>query len=135
MLGFLLELLLQLFAEALFQFIAELLLELGFEAIADSLRRGRSANPVFAAIGLLIIGTAAGFISCWLLPTPLFRPVPHMPRLSLILSPLATGAAMHEFGAWRRRRGGDPSLLATFWGGALFAFAMGVARAVCFARA
>ena len=135
MLAFLLELLLQLLVEALFQFVAELLLELGFEAIAHSVRRGRCANPVFAAVGLFIIGGLVGFVTCWVLPNPLLRPVPHFPRLSLVLAPLATGAAMRAFGAWRRGKGGDPSLLATFWGGALFAFAMGVARALCLARA
>jgi hypothetical protein len=38
---------------------------------------------------------------------------------------------MHVYGSWRRRRGGDPSLLATFWGGATFALAMGLARSTC----
>jgi hypothetical protein len=39
------------------------------------------------------------------------------------------------FGQWRRRRGGDPTLLATFWGGALFAFAMAAARWLLIGRA
>ena len=134
MLGFLAELLLQLLFDALFQLLAEVLFELGFEAIAHSLRRGRSANPVLAAVGLLIIGAAAGFVTCWLLPDPLFRPVRHFPWLSLVLAPLAAGSAMHVLGSWRRRTGGDPTLLATFWGGALFAFTMGAARAVCLGR-
>lgn len=134
MLAFLLELLLQLLVEALCQFVAELLLEFGFEAIAHSVRRGRSAYPVFGAVGLFIIGGLVGFVTCWVLPNPLLRPVPYVPRLSLVLAPLATGAAMHAFGTWRRRRGGDPSVLATFWGGALFAFAMGVSRTACLAH-
>src|SRR4030095_15918527 len=74
MLAFLLELLLQLLVEALFQFVAELLFELGFEAIAHSVRRGRSANPVFAAVGLFIIGGLVGFVTCWALSHPLLRP-------------------------------------------------------------
>lgn len=135
MLAFLLEIVLQLLVEVLVQFFAELLLELGFEAVAHSIRRGRLANPVLAAVGLLIIGAAAGFVSCWILPRPLFRPVPHFSGISLVLAPLATGAAMHAFGCWRRRGGGDPSLLATFWRGALFAFAMGLAPWVCVTRA
>src|SRR6266849_3961780 len=110
MLGFILELLLELLAEILLQLFAELLFELGFQSVAHSVRRGRTANP-------------------------LLRPVPLFPKLSLVLAPLATGAAMHVYGSWRRRRGGDPSLLATFWGGAIFALAMGLARSVCTPRA
>ena len=135
MLAFLLEILLQLLVEAFFQFLAEILLELGFEAIVHSIRRRRSANPPLAAVGLLIIGAAAGFLSCWVLPNPLLRHLPYFPHISLLLAPLATGAAMHAFGSWRRRQGGDPSLLATFWGGALFAFAMGLVRSICVTRA
>src|SRR6266508_501864 len=104
MLGFILELLLELLAEILLQLFAELLFELGFHSVAHSVRRGRTANPLLAAIGLFI-------------------------------TPLGTGAAMHVYGSWRRRRGGDPSLIATFWGGVMFALAMGLARSVCSPRA
>ena len=134
MLAFLLEILLGLLVEVLLQFLAQLFVELGFEAVAHSIRRGRSANPALAAIGLLIIGATGGVVSCWLLPGPLLQPLPHFPGISLVLVPLATGAAMQAFGSWRRRRGGDPSLLATFWGGGLFAFAMGLARWLCVTR-
>jgi len=51
-----------------------------------------------------------------------------------VLAPLATGAAMHAFGARRRRRGRATSGLATFWGGAAFAFTMALARWLAVAR-
>jgi len=135
MLGFILELLLELLAEILLQLFAELLFELGFQSLEHSVRRGRTANPLLAAIGLFIIGAVAGFVTCWILPHPLLRPVALFPKLSLVLAPLATGASMHVYGSWRRRKGGDPSLLATFWGGATFALAMGLARSMCTPRA
>ncbi len=135
MLGFILELLLELLAEILLQLFAELLFELGFHSVAHSVRRGRTANPLLAAIGLFIIGALAGFVTCRILPHPLLRPVALFPKLSLVLAPLGTGAAMHVYGSWRRRRGGDPSLIATFWGGVMFALAMGLARSVCSPRA
>jgi hypothetical protein len=134
MLAAILELLLQLLAEILLQLFTEVLFELGFASLAHSLRRGRSANPILAGIGLCIVGSAAGFITCWVFPKPLVRPARLLPGLSLVVAPLATGAAMHVYGSWRRGRGGDPTLLATFWGGAIFAFAMGLARAVCITR-
>jgi len=64
MLGFILELLLELLAEILLQLFAESLFELGFQSLAHSVRRGRTANPLLAAIGLLIIGAVAGFVTC-----------------------------------------------------------------------
>jgi hypothetical protein len=51
-----------------------------------------------------------------------------VPGVSLVLSPLSAGLVMKAFGDWRRRRGGDPSFLATFWGGALFAFSFALVR-------
>jgi hypothetical protein len=50
--------------EVLLQFLAQLFVELGFEAVAHSIRRGRSANLALAAIGLLIIGATGGVVSC-----------------------------------------------------------------------
>jgi hypothetical protein len=134
MLGLVVELLLQLLGEAILQLLAEVLLELGFQGLAHSVRRGRLANPVLAGIGLVIIGAIVGFVTCWLFPGPVLHSAPRRPWVSLVLAPLATGAIMHALGSWRRRRGGDPTLLATFWGGALFAFAMSAVRAVCLAR-
>jgi hypothetical protein len=134
MLGAILEVLLQLLVEILLQIFAEVLFELGFASLAHSVRRGHSANPILAGLGLCIVGAVAGFISCWVFPEPLVRPARLLPGLSLVSAPLATGAAMHVYGSWRRERGGDPTLLATFWGGAIFACAMGLARAVCIAR-
>jgi hypothetical protein len=134
MLAAILEVLLELLAETLLQLFAEALFELGFESLAHSVRRGRSSNPILAGIGLCIVGAAAGLVSCWGFPKPLVQPARLLPELTLVLAPPATGGAMHIYGSWRRRRGGDPTLLATFWGGAIFAFAMGLARAVCITR-
>src|SRR5438094_10052894 len=100
MVEFLVELLLGVLGDALFQFGTELLLEFGWETIAHSLRRGRSANPILAGVGLLLIGAVVGLVTCWLLPHPLFQPVQYFPRLSLVLAPIATGAAIHAFGVW-----------------------------------
>src|SRR6266545_1966198 len=81
MLGFILELLLELLAEILLQLFAELLFELGFHSVAHSVRRGRTANPLLAAIGLFIIGALAGFVTCRILPHPLLRPAAEPARL------------------------------------------------------
>ena len=129
--GFLLELLVGLLFELVLQVVTEVLLALGISSIEHSMRRSRAANPVLAATGLVIVGAAIGVLTCWLLPGPLVKPTRYTPWPGLLVAPIGTGAVMHALGAWRRRNGGDPSVLATFWGGALFAFAMEAARVLC----
>ncbi len=50
------------------------------------------------------------------------------PGASLVVSPILNGLLMHYFGAWRTPRSGPPSFIATFWGGALFAFGFAAVR-------
>ncbi|MGC9971067.1 MAG: hypothetical protein ABSE56_10785 [Bryobacteraceae bacterium] len=106
-----------------------------WKPIAHAFRRSRLANPVLAGIGILVLGAAAGFLTAWLLPHRLLPMTSSLRGISLLVAPLCTGWIMHLFGRWRRQRGGDPSLLATFWGGALFAFAMATVRWVLVGRA
>jgi len=35
---------------------------------------------------------------------------------------------MEQYGQWREENGGERSFIATFWGGALFAFSMALVR-------
>ncbi|HTQ58409.1 MAG TPA: hypothetical protein VMI94_28300 [Bryobacteraceae bacterium] len=72
-----------------------------------------------------VIGGIAGCASALAFPHAL---VPRMEGAGLILSPLAAGIAMHFLGLWRREQGSYPSLLATFWGGALFGLAAAIVR-------
>jgi len=130
----LLEALLELLLEAALQLLAEVAFELGLESLGHAFRRSRSANPVLSVLGLFIAGAATGLLSSWLLPHRLFHPTRGVSGISLLLAPLASGAAMHAFGSWRRGRGGDPSFLATFLGGSIFAFAMALARWWCITR-
>ena len=127
-----LELILEILAWLLFELVlpvlAEVAIDLGFESIAHAARRGRAASPLLAGIGLFLLGAMIGFASSLVAPHRVWRPLLHPSGISVVLAPLANGAVMQLFGAWRRSRGGDPSLLATFWGGALFAFGLALAR-------
>ena len=130
LIGIVIEILLEVFL----QFIAEFVLMLGFEAIKSAVGRRRRANPIVGGIGLILVGSLVGVASAWLVPRRVLPPMPHLPGASLVLAPLGTGLAMHFVGERRRRRGAAPSLLATFWGGALLAFAMALARWLALAR-
>lgn len=127
-----LEALLELVAYVLFEPILPMLVELGLELGWESLRhaagRGRAANPLLATFGLLILGAGIGFASAALVPQRVWRPILHPSGVSVVLAPFLNGALMQAFGGWRRSRGGDPSALATWWGGAVFAFAVAITR-------
>jgi len=126
---FLLELLLNLLAELFWQLLIKMGLELGFQLSRDAIRPtgNDSLSVARASAGQLALGMAAGFVTALFLPNRLL-PAVAIPGISLVLSPIATGALMSLFGRWLRRRGNTPTSLASFRGGALFAFACAATR-------
>src|SRR5215468_2079195 len=103
--------------EALIEAIVELVGELLLQVLGQ----------VVLELGIGLLGTLTGLAASLLLPRRVLPRSP-VPGLGLLVSPLLAGGIMRALGDWRRARGGDPSLLATFWGGALFAFAVAVVR-------
>ena len=117
---------------ALFEFIAELVLQIVFEAVAElglhTLRQPfRRLNPWLAGFGYVILGAIAGAVSLWLFPA-LFIKKPWLRVLNLVATPLAAGALMAALGEWRRRRNEVLILLDRFSYGFLFAFSMALVR-------
>jgi hypothetical protein len=102
---------------------------MGISSVRHATSRSRHANPALAALGFLLLGGLCGALTGWLLPNRLL-PAPPVANISLVVAPLAGGVMMHLYGEWKRMAGKDPSLLATYWGGALFAFAFAAARLV-----
>ena len=115
--------------ELLLQLVFEALAEMGISSVRHATSRSRHANPALAALGFLLLGGLCGALSGWLLPNRLL-PAPPVANISLVAAPVAGGVMMHLYGKWKRTAGKDPSLLATYWGGALFAFAFAIARLV-----
>ncbi len=113
--------------DVILQVILEAVAEFGCAAFENPWRPAKSANPFFAACGLLLLGGLLGLLLGLVLPNPLFHHRP-LPGISLALAPLGVGALMQVFGVWRRKKGGHPTCLATFWGGACFAFGMALVR-------
>jgi hypothetical protein len=112
--------------EVLSQIVVELLVELGFESMGESVRRRHRAHPVVALVGAAVMGGVAGLLTSLIWPTRFLQPGP-LPGVSVIVSPLVTGLVMQQYGRWR---GPESSYLATFWGGACFAFGMALVRFV-----
>jgi hypothetical protein len=124
---FILELVLTTLWEIVLQISGESLVELGFHSVGEPFRRRSRAHPGLAAVGLVLLGAAAGALTSLIWPARIFQPGP-VPGASLVLSPLITGVVMHRYGEWREDRGRTRSSVATFWGGALFAFSMASVR-------
>jgi len=122
-----LDAMLELVVEVVLEFISQLLIEIGFEWIAECFHRRATLSTVLAFIAIPLFGGFIGLILSNTFPQRIV-PGPTVPGISLLLSPLATGMVMKLFGDWRRSRGHQPTVLATFWGGALFAFSMALVR-------
>ncbi len=123
----LLEVLLNLLVEVVVQLFVEGLLEVSWESVRRASAKRGPVNRAVAAVALVLLGGVAGYVSALFVPVHVFGPSRY-PGVSLIVAPLATGAALQALGSWRAERGHAPSVLATFWGGALFALAMVAVR-------
>jgi hypothetical protein len=117
-----LELVLELFGEVIFQVLMEAGLATAHEAAG---RKNR--NPILATVGYGMLGAILGALSLWLLPMRLFGHAP-VSGLSLVVSPLVMGIVMQLWGGLRRARGHRTTNLATWYGGAAFAFGLSLVR-------
>ena len=127
MLQIIFEIIFQIIFEIVGQIVFELLASLGWESLKDSWRRQGRAHPVLSSIGHLLLGLIAGIISVVIIPQRL-APRSSFPGLSLVLSPLGTGAVMHALG--RLRGEADKPVFFSFRAGAIFAFGMALVRFV-----
>lgn len=113
--------------EFVIQIVGEFLIELGWNSVAEPFRNRARGHPLLAAVGAALIGALLGALSVQVLPRRVFG-VTGVPGASLVLAPLANGVAMEAYGRWREAKTGRRSYFATFWSGALFAFAMAFTR-------
>jgi len=114
--------------EILGEFLLQVFFELAAEALSGLIKGQRETSPAVSAIRLIFVGAAVGLLSAWLFPHRLIATRVVLPGASLVLAPLATGSVMHFLGRRLRRLGRYASNLATFRGGALFAFSMALIR-------
>jgi hypothetical protein len=125
--GVIVEILFGFLVEALLSILAEILIELGYGSIVDSFKRRSPSNRYSALLGCLLLGVLCGVGSLIIFPERIIGDNA-MPGLSLVLSPVLAGWFMYHFGEIRRQKGKETSTLATFWGGAIFAFGTSTTR-------
>lgn len=120
-----LEALIQFVAEVVIQIVAELLAELGLRSLKT--RFEKPPNPWLAALGYALLGGALGGVSLWLLPQHV-TPAGIGRVAVLVFVPLLAGLAMAALGAWRARRGQVLLRIDRFSYGYLFALAFALVR-------
>lgn len=125
--GFVFEIIFQLFGELLLQAIFEMLVELGFHSLADTFRRPR--HPALSTLGFLLWGTIAGGISLLIWPTSYIHE-PTLRTINLVVTPVALGFAMMFVGRIRLKKGQQLVRLDQFGYAFVFAFAMSLVRFV-----
>jgi len=127
--GELLELLVYFLLELFGNVSIELILEWLFNRIPSAIRRALSLenHPVIQAIVWCLVGMGAGGLTLLIYPQP-FLPRGRFPGLSLLLSPLVTGAVMEFVGRSRMARGKPPLPLSNFRNGAAFALGFALIR-------
>lgn len=120
---FLLEVIFQVLAELLLQFVVQLLFVLGWQTLAAPFQR--RPHPVFAIAGYALFGAVAGALTLWLFPARFI--VSAVGRVAgLVLTPLLAGAAMMALAAWRAQH--DTPLALRFFYGYLFALCLALVR-------
>ena len=120
------EFLFQIAVEVIGQILFEVLFGVGSESLKHSTDREGRSHPVRVALGHFLMGVIAGGLSLLLFNERLLARSAY-PGLSLLLSPLGTGAAMHVLGA-RWENDDERPRLFSFRAGAIFAFGMAVVR-------
>jgi uncharacterized membrane protein YfcA len=119
--------LLEFFLQVVLQLVGEAMLALGWESVAASARERSKANPVLAGVGYLLIGLVLGAISGALYPRRIAEDM-GVSLLGVFVNPALFGLLAFQYGQRKRRRDQAATHLATFWGGASFAFGFSAAR-------
>lgn len=121
------EFLAELLVELLVELFGELLLSLGWESLVATWQPKSKVHPALAYCGYVIAGTLIGTVSTLVVPRRFSSHI-ELSLLGVCMNALALGLTMHRYGARRSRAGNVTTHLASFWGGAAFAFAISAAR-------
>ena len=120
----LLNVVLEILVEVLFQIAAEAVTARAVRAVRKEAGGSEPFHPVLAGAGYLVLGAVCGVASVLIYPHPFFHPS-RIHGISLVVSPVVTGLVMWRVGLVRRRWGRDVLPLESFGYG--FTFALGVA--------
>ena len=119
------EFLFEILGEFILQFLGEVLLEVGLQALVAPFRKESSAW--LAAVGYAVFGAVLGGLSLLVFPHYLVADK-SLRVANAALSPIAAGIGMAAVGAWRGKRGQVVLRIDRFSYGYVFALAFGLIR-------
>ena len=124
------EILFELLAQLVFEFVIQGIFELGGRGIVSIFRKdGATVNPRLAIFGYLLMGTIAGSISIWLMPMHLLK-LPALQIISLAVTPIVLGFVFEALGRWKTNNDKPRYAVDRFSYGFTFALTMGLIRYV-----
>ena len=113
--------------EIALEIIIPLIAEFFSENISGYLFKHKTANKFLALFGYTILGGLFGFLSYLIYPKRIIN-TGSLSGISLVVSPLIVGLIMKKWGKRRINSKKNITALATFLGGALFAFSYSLVR-------
>ncbi|MFA6545223.1 MAG: hypothetical protein WCS99_12465 [Limisphaerales bacterium] len=123
---FLFEILFSVFGELLLQLLFEVLVDIGFGALAGRAEAAKR-NPVVAFFGYILLGAIAGGLSLLLLRNHLLKAM-WLRLTTLVVVPVVAGWMMSFIGSRREAKGKERTRMESFANGWAFALAMGMVR-------
>ena len=123
----LLEIIFEFVAEVLLQVFLEALTEFGLQGLREMFQWPKKAHPFLAVVGYGVLGAGVGALSVLIFPTG-FIQEKWMRILNLVVTPIVSGFAMVSLGCWRRYRNQELIRLDHFTCGFVFALAMALVR-------
>lgn len=121
------EIILELLLEGFLYIVVDLLVELGFRSLGETMTSRHERNPILAGIGYALLGAIAGGISLLIFPEAFVRSE-RFHGINLLISPVLAGLGMAGLG-WLLERSGHRRLrLDSFIFGYIFALPMAFVR-------
>jgi hypothetical protein len=121
------EMFLEIFMEAAFEFAAESIGALILRGVAAVFNTSEFKNPLLACVGYVFLGGVAGGLSLLFVPHPLVHRS-RGPGLSVVISPVLAGLGMSMVGSTLRKRNRKAMQIESFGYGFAFAFGMALVR-------
>jgi hypothetical protein len=113
--------------EASIEIAGELVVDLLVRVSKRIMTAAPGVSPLFAVIGIAILGALSGLLSITIFPHPMVHPS-RVHGASLLISPLVAGLVMSLIGRGVRGTGRESIQIESFGYGFIFAFAMALIR-------
>jgi hypothetical protein len=121
------EIILELILEGVLYLIGDLLVELGYRSLGETIAPREQKNPILAGIGYATLGLIAGGVSLLIFPEAIARSE-HFRGINVLVAPAMAGLGMAGLG-WLMERSGRRRLrIDSFIYGFIFALPMSLVR-------